>query len=109
MDGFQFAALLHEVPECWWVPIIAISGYSTHDYGARARTSSIKHYLMKPADLDYLQYLLAAELAEESVCFSMNEESSRCRDGRSFQSTDVRTPTNSAGPISTPRARELRI
>jgi CheY-like chemotaxis protein len=62
MDGFQFAELLHELPDCGSVPIIAVSGYSFPVYATRARGVGIRHYLVKPADPTRLKKLLVQEL-----------------------------------------------
>lgn len=60
MDGFQFARAFRELSACGTVPLIAISGYSTPEYKARAWAVGIEHYLPKPVKLDQLKTLLAS-------------------------------------------------
>jgi CheY-like chemotaxis protein len=36
MDGFEFAGLFHELPDCGSVPLIALTGHSSQIYRARA-------------------------------------------------------------------------
>jgi CheY-like chemotaxis protein len=62
MDGFRFAALFRALPGCGAVPVVAVSGYSSPAYAARARAAGIRHYLLKPADPDRLKELLAREV-----------------------------------------------
>jgi CheY-like chemotaxis protein len=62
MDGFQFTQLLHELPNCELVPLIALSGHSSQTYRARAWEIGIRHFLLKPADPKCLKDLLAQEL-----------------------------------------------
>ncbi len=62
MDGFLFTQLLRELPDCGVVPIIALSGYSSQTYRARAWEIGIRHYLLKPADPKCLKSLLAQEI-----------------------------------------------
>ncbi len=62
MDGFQFTRLLRELPDCGVVPIIALSGYSSQTYRARAWEIGIRHFLLKPADPKFLKPLLAQEI-----------------------------------------------
>lgn len=59
MDGFAFAGLFHELPDCRSVPLIALSGYSSRAYRVRALEVGIRHYLLKPADPECLKDLLA--------------------------------------------------
>lgn len=59
MDGFAFAPVLHRVPGCEAVPIVALSGYATPDCFLRARQAGIGHYLLKPAAPERLKALLA--------------------------------------------------
>jgi CheY-like chemotaxis protein len=76
MDGFQFAGLFHELPECGLVPLIALSGYSSHAYRASAREVGIGHYLLKPADPKFLKDLLARETVA-AVLSSLREDTVR--------------------------------
>jgi CheY-like chemotaxis protein len=62
MNGFQFTKLLHKLPGCSSLPIIAISGYSSLDYRNKAREAEIRHYLLKPADPERVRDLLASEI-----------------------------------------------
>jgi CheY-like chemotaxis protein len=62
MNGFRFTELLREVPGCRSVSIIAISGYTSLDFRARARNVGIRHYLLKPADPECLKDLLEREI-----------------------------------------------
>jgi CheY-like chemotaxis protein len=62
MDGFQFAGLFQNLPECGSIPLIALSGYSSQAYRTRAHEVGIRHYLLKPADLTCLKDLLAHEI-----------------------------------------------
>jgi CheY-like chemotaxis protein len=64
MDGFQFAILFHEVPNCGQIPLIALSGYSGADYRVKARAAGICHYLIKPAPPQCIQELLLQEIPE---------------------------------------------
>ena len=58
MDGFTFAAHVRELAGCERTNIVAISGYTTDDYLARARELGIVEYLFKPADLSQLHAIL---------------------------------------------------
>jgi CheY-like chemotaxis protein len=62
MNGFQFAGLFQELPDCGSVPLIALSGYSSQAYRLRAYEVGIRHYLLKPAGPEYLKNLLAREI-----------------------------------------------
>jgi len=62
MDGFEFAELFHELPDCGSVPLIALSGYSSLAFRARAQKAGIHHYLLKPADAECLRELLEREI-----------------------------------------------
>jgi CheY-like chemotaxis protein len=70
MDGFQFAGLFQKLPECGTVPLIALSGYSSHAYRAKAREVGIRHYLLKPADPTCLKVLLKRETATTAAPLS---------------------------------------
>jgi CheY-like chemotaxis protein len=67
MDGFQFAGLFYELSECGSVPIIALSGYSSHAYRLRARKAGIHQYLLKPTEPALLGSLLARTLMATAV------------------------------------------
>jgi CheY-like chemotaxis protein len=67
MDGFQFAKLLHELPQCRSVPIIAVTGHSGHAYRLRARKAGIHQYLLKPAEPALLRSLLARSILLTAV------------------------------------------
>lgn len=58
MDGFTFAAHVRELAGCERTNIVAISGYTSDDYLARARELGIVEYLFKPADLSQLHAIL---------------------------------------------------
>jgi CheY-like chemotaxis protein len=62
MDGFRFAALFRALPRCAAVPIVAVSGYSTPEYIARARATGIRYFLLKASHPDRLRELLAWEI-----------------------------------------------
>jgi chemosensory pili system protein ChpA (sensor histidine kinase/response regulator) len=62
MDGFEFAGMFQELPDCGSVPLLALSGYSSQAYRLRAHEVGIRHYLLKPADPEYLKNLLAREI-----------------------------------------------
>jgi CheY-like chemotaxis protein len=62
MDGFQFARLLHKLPDCESVPLIVMSGCSTAADYARAREVGVHHYLLKPSDPTRLKELLTQEI-----------------------------------------------
>jgi len=62
MNGFQFAELLREQPECGSISIIAMSGFTDLAFRAMARVVGIRHYLPKPADPEYLKDLLEREI-----------------------------------------------
>jgi len=65
MDGFQFAVLFRALPGCAAVPIVAISGYSSSQYIARARSSGIRYFLLKATHPDRLRELLAWQVVPE--------------------------------------------
>jgi CheY-like chemotaxis protein len=67
MDGFQFAGMFRELPECRSVPIIAVSGYSCHAYRLKARAAGIHQYLLKPAVPALLKDLLARTILARAV------------------------------------------
>lgn len=58
MDGFQFARAFRMLPGCGAVPLVAVSGYPSPAYSARALEAGIEHYLVKPADPTGLKALL---------------------------------------------------
>lgn len=64
MDGFHFARLFRELPQCEKVPIVVLSGYSGAAYSAFARESGIRHCLLKPTDPGLLRELLAWEVEQ---------------------------------------------
>ena len=65
MDGFQFAVLFRALPGCAAVPIVAISGYSSSLYIARARSAGIRYFLLKATHPDRLRELLAWQVVPE--------------------------------------------
>jgi CheY-like chemotaxis protein len=67
MDGFQFAGMFRELPDCGSVPIIAVSGHSGHAYSLRARAAGIHQYLLKPAEPALLKDLLARTIRVTAV------------------------------------------
>jgi CheY-like chemotaxis protein len=67
MDGFEFARLFQELPECGSVPLIALSGYSSQAYRVRAHEVGIRHYLLKPAGHECLKNLLAREIVHTTA------------------------------------------
>jgi CheY-like chemotaxis protein len=56
MTGLQFALRFRDLPGCEAAPIIAVTGH--HTLPLQAREMGIDHYLLKPADLGFLQELL---------------------------------------------------
>lgn len=58
MDGFEFAALLRELPGCERTPVVVISGHAAEACRVRGRELGIDHYLLKPADSAALRSLL---------------------------------------------------
>jgi len=58
MSGFRFAEKFRIMPHCEFVPLIAITGYSSAASRCQARTVGIENYLVKPADLNTLEQLL---------------------------------------------------
>jgi CheY-like chemotaxis protein len=77
MDGFEFARLFQELPDCGSVPLIALSGYSSQAYRVRAYEVGIRHYLLKPAGHECLKNLLAWEIVHTTAPSSPHR-SSRC-------------------------------
>jgi CheY-like chemotaxis protein len=67
MNGFQFTGLFRELSECGSIPIIAVSAYYSQAYSTKASEVGIQHYLLKPADPEYLKNLLALTIAAEAV------------------------------------------
>jgi CheY-like chemotaxis protein len=67
MDGFQFAGLFQNLPECGSIPLIALSGYSNQAYRKRAYEVGIRHYLLKPAPPTTLKVLLERETRVTAV------------------------------------------
>ena len=59
MCGFEFARRVREVRGGERISIVAISGYTSAAYQARARELGIGYYLFKPANLARLRALLA--------------------------------------------------
>jgi len=59
MDGFQFAREFHGLKGCDAVPLVALSGYASPAYAARAAEAGIGHCLLKAADSDQLKAVLA--------------------------------------------------
>jgi len=74
MDGFAFAGLFHELPDCGSVPLIALSGYSSQTYRARAWEVGIRHYLLKPADPEILRDLLDQEIIATAALTSLSAD-----------------------------------
>jgi len=72
MDGFEFAGLFRELPNCESVPLIALTGYSSQIYRARAWEVGIRHYLLKPADPECLRDLLALEIVATATPSSLS-------------------------------------
>lgn len=60
MDGFQFADVFRTLPGCSAVPLVAVSGYWSAAYEARAREAGIVHYLLKPVYPKLLNAVLRA-------------------------------------------------
>jgi CheY-like chemotaxis protein len=77
MDGFQFAELFQKLPECGSVPLIALSGFTSNAYFARAHEAGISHYMLKPADPTCLKDLLAYEIVSTFVSRSLIENNVR--------------------------------
>lgn len=59
VDGFELAEHARRVTAGNTV-LVAHTGHNEEEYRSRARTAGIEHYLVKPADPDYLQALLEA-------------------------------------------------
>jgi CheY-like chemotaxis protein len=64
MDGCRFAELLHGLPGCAKVPVIAITGHTQQACRDRAHDAGIDHYLLKPADPDRVRELLGRLVQE---------------------------------------------
>jgi CheY-like chemotaxis protein len=92
MDGFQFARALHELPGCEAIPLIAVSGYWTRASASRAVQAGIAHYLVKPAELDQLEALLALVTQRKAA-------SSGLRVGMGFPPGELRS-RQTAHPLS---------
>ena len=60
MDGFQFTEAFRALPGCNAVPLVAVSGYWSAAYEARAREAGIVHYLIKPVYPTLLRAVLRA-------------------------------------------------
>lgn len=60
MDGFQFARAFRGLKGCRAVPLIAVSGYSSLAFSARAFQVGIEHSLLKPVDPNRLKALLVS-------------------------------------------------
>ena len=58
MDGCRFAELLHGLPGCAKVPVIAITGRTEQARRDRAHDAEIDHYLLKSADPDLVRELI---------------------------------------------------
>jgi two-component system CheB/CheR fusion protein len=59
MDGYQLALQLRQQPGLSRVQLIALSGYGRAEDKSRAREAGFDHHLVKPAEMDVLQDLLA--------------------------------------------------
>ena len=77
MSGFQFAGLFRELPNCGTIPIIALSGYFSQSFRLKATEVGIKHYLLKPADPEYLKDLLARTIEATAVQTSRTRKTAR--------------------------------
>jgi len=88
MDGFQFARLFRELPECGTLPIIAVTGCSSQVHDAQASEAGIRHCLLKPICLKRLKDLLAGEIER----FKASRRDVKDRSGTPF--------ANSYSPVS---------
>jgi CheY-like chemotaxis protein len=77
MDGFEFAGLFYDLPDCGSVPLIALSGFSSQAYRMSARMAGIQHYLLKPADLKCLKDLLVQEIVATATPSPLRGETER--------------------------------
>lgn len=59
MDGHELARRLRELDGTNPILLIAISGYGGADDRQRSRESGFDHHLLKPANVDALQALIA--------------------------------------------------
>jgi CheY-like chemotaxis protein len=60
MNGFEFARAFRALEGCGGVPLVALSGYSSATFPARAREAGIGHLLLKPVAPVCLRALLLA-------------------------------------------------
>ncbi len=105
MSGFQFAQTLRGLPGCEAVPIIAVSGYWTPEYAARAWKVGIGHYLLKPAEPSRLKALLIS-VTESRVISSRLQVGVRRTPSRAPRRVTLHRPNES--PTLLPMARSHR-
>jgi signal transduction histidine kinase/DNA-binding response OmpR family regulator len=60
MDGYEVARCLRQEMGDATPVLVAMTGYSQHDFNRRSQKSAFDHHLVKPADIGELQELLAA-------------------------------------------------
>lgn len=72
VDGFQLAAAVRGQPDCTDAPLIAVTGYGTPAYRARARAAGFDHFLVKPVDPIGLQALLGELLRVRLLAVRMD-------------------------------------
>jgi CheY-like chemotaxis protein len=59
MDGYELAKRLRAQPELSRTRLVALTGYGNNEDKVRARESGFDAHLVKPAELQALQELLA--------------------------------------------------
>lgn len=58
MDGFEFVEQFRRLAGCEHTPIVVVTGDTTDESLARGRDLGVRHYLLKPVDLDGLRAVL---------------------------------------------------
>ncbi len=61
MDGYELAARFRELPTLRRTLLVALTGYGQESDRSRARQAGFRHHLVKPADLQAIETVLAAE------------------------------------------------
>jgi two-component system CheB/CheR fusion protein len=59
MDGYEVARRVRQVPGMEKVLLVALTGYGQEDDRRRSRDAGIDHHLVKPADMEALQAVVA--------------------------------------------------
>jgi len=60
MDGYEVARRLRESPQEPRAALVALTGWGQDEDRRRAREAGFDHHLVKPADLEALQSIIAA-------------------------------------------------